>query len=355
MTERQQVETLRRNRKTQQDALASIDDKIQQAELQKARLEAEMERLSTDDLDQQYKDLSNERERIKAQLDQAQAERERINIKETELNEKLQDVFGKLQSAGAEKRETERESRLREVLSSLKRVFPGVHGRVVDLCKPTSKKYETAVSTILGRNIDAIVVDQEKVAIDCIEFMRNQRAGQATFIPLDTIQVGPVQEKYRNFAKGARLAIDCIEYDPAVERAMQHACGSSLICDTMAVAKYVCYERNQEVKGESFDGKTLIGSCDHGGYCDSQEWFDHRWYGVIGEAIQRQRRDEWVVSRIKLIAGLHNAKDTYMKQLAELAKSRPVVDEQLLGGLRRLDAEMSVVKDNLVRRNICAS
>ena len=84
-----------------------------------------------------------------------------------------------------------------------------------------------------------------------LQYMRNQRAGQATFIPLDTIQVKPVPEKYRNYAKGARLAIDCIEYDPAVERAMQHACSTSLICDSMEVAKHVCYDKGQEVKGES--------------------------------------------------------------------------------------------------------
>lgn len=47
----------------------------------------------------------------------------------------------------------------------------GVRGRVVDLCKPTQRKYETAVSTVLGRNIDAIVVDEEKTAIDCIEVL----------------------------------------------------------------------------------------------------------------------------------------------------------------------------------------
>lgn len=39
----------------------------------------------------------------------------------------------------------------------------------MDLCKPTQRKYETAVSTVLGRNIDAVVVDEEKTAIDCIE------------------------------------------------------------------------------------------------------------------------------------------------------------------------------------------
>ena len=39
----------------------------------------------------------------------------------------------------------------------------------MDLCKPTQRKYELAVSTVLGRNIDAVVVDEEKTAIDCIE------------------------------------------------------------------------------------------------------------------------------------------------------------------------------------------
>ena len=45
----------------------------------------------------------------------------------------------------------------------------GVRGRVIDLCKPTQRKYETAVSVVLGRNIDAVVVDEEKTAVDCIE------------------------------------------------------------------------------------------------------------------------------------------------------------------------------------------
>lgn len=111
--------------------------------------------------------------------------------------------------------------------------------------------------TVLGRHIDAVVVESEKVAIDCIEYMKSQRAGQATFIPLDTIQIKTVPERLRNFTKGARLAIDCIQYAPAVERAMQHACGSSLICDTMAIAKYVCYEKAQEVKAVTLEGTVI--------------------------------------------------------------------------------------------------
>ena len=62
-----------------------------------------------------------------------------------------------------------------------------------------------------------------------------------------------VNDKFRAFAKGARLAVDVITYDPAVERAMHHACGNALVCDSMEVAKYVCYEKGQEVKGQSLD------------------------------------------------------------------------------------------------------
>lgn len=105
--------------------------------------------------------------------------------------------------------------------------------------------------TVLGRHTDAVIVEQEKVAIDCIEYMRTQRAGSATFIPLDTIQVKAVPERLRNLVKGAKLAIDCIEYDTNVERALQYVCGNAMVCENMNVAKEVCYEKAQEVKGKS--------------------------------------------------------------------------------------------------------
>lgn len=71
--------------------------------------------------------------------------------------------------AGVDKHESEREVKMKEVITNLQRIFPGVHGRVIDLCKPTQRKYETAVSVVLGRNTEAIVVDLERTAIDCIE------------------------------------------------------------------------------------------------------------------------------------------------------------------------------------------
>ena len=160
---------------------------------------------------------------------------------------------------------SERETKLKEAIISLKRIYPGefwklatvmilltrkgVYGRLIDLCKPTQRKYETAISIILGRNQDSIVVDKEKTAIECIRYMRDQRIGQATFLPLDTLKVKPVNEKYRTFVKGAKMALDVIEVDSAVELAIHYACGNALVCDTTEIAKYICYEKRQEVKG----------------------------------------------------------------------------------------------------------
>jgi structural maintenance of chromosome 1 len=93
-----------------------------------------------------------------------------VNSKlEQEINEKLVTIHQQLLQAGVDQKQSEREARLKDTLSNLQRIFPGVRGRVVDLCKPTQRKYEVAVSTVLGRNIDAVVVDEEKTAIECIE------------------------------------------------------------------------------------------------------------------------------------------------------------------------------------------
>lgn len=116
--------------------------------------------------------------------------------------------------------------------------------------------------------------------------MRNQRAGQATFLPLDTLKVKPINDKFRSFAKGARLGVDVIQFEPAVERAMHHACGNALVCDTMEVAKFVTWEKGQEVKGVFFTpqfierhvGSNLVFcSGDFGRDHYSQEWSNDWW------------------------------------------------------------------------------
>ncbi|KAF9517669.1 hypothetical protein BS47DRAFT_1339193 [Hydnum rufescens UP504] len=303
VTERQEVESLAREEKAQSRSLASLKDKMDQLETQRDKLRTDAEACGT------LKD-------------------EACSTGE-EINEKLHDCHHKLLSADVDQKESEREARLKETFATLQRIFPGVRGRVVDLCKPTTRKYEIAVSVVLGRNLDAVVVDQEKTAIDCIEYMRNQRAGQATFIPLDTIQVKPINDKFRSFAKGARLAVDVIQFDPAVERAMHHACGNALVCDTMEVARFVCYDKGQEVKAVTLDG-TII----------------HKSGLITGGKSTHGNGRKWEEQEVQ---GLRRVQETYISQLRELQKAKPrgQVEDNLTAEMARLESSLTVARDDL--------
>ena len=79
------------------------------------------------------------------------------------------DVYQKLNDAKVDLRENQRSKNFREALEAMKRIFPGVHGRILDLCKPINKKYEPAISVVRGKNMDSIVVDDNKTAIECIK------------------------------------------------------------------------------------------------------------------------------------------------------------------------------------------
>ncbi|KAI0078626.1 cohesin complex subunit psm1 [Panus rudis PR-1116 ss-1] len=329
--ERQSLEALRRDEKTSARALTQLKEKHEHLTSKVAKLEEDeaAQRQKRAELEEKVKQLNEDLNKARQELENQRTERVRIDQLEKQINEKLMDVHHKLLQAGVDKQETEREVRLKETLANLQRLFPGVRGRVIDLCKPTQRKYETAVSTVLGRNVDAIVVDEEKTAIDCIEYLRNQRAGQATFIPLDTIQVKPINDKFRSFAKGARLAVDVIQHDPAVERAIHHACGNALICDTLEIARFICYEKSQEVKAVTLEGTVI-----------------HKSGLMTGGRSTRESGRRWDE---KDVQGLQRVRDKLMADMAELMKGRPrgKVDDILLAEITRLEPSLTIARDDL--------
>ncbi|KAJ7497178.1 condensin complex subunit SMC1 [Mycena latifolia] len=329
--ERQSLETLTREHKTSARTLGQLKEK--QTGLEENRetrlADAQVQSARQTELEEKIAGLHADLAKTRQELDNQQSERTKIAQLEAQANEQLQNVYAQLLQAGADKHESERETKLKETLATLQRLFTGVRGRVVDLCKPSQRKYETAVSVVLGWNIDAIVVDTEKIAIDCIEYMRNQRIGQATFIPLDTIQAKPINDKFRSFAKGARLAVDVIQYEPAVERAMHHACGNALVCDTMEVARYVCYEKGQEVKAVTLEG-TII----------------HKSGLITGGKSTHSNDKKWDE---KDVQGLIRAKDGLLAQLRDLNKQKPrgKTDENLIGDIGRIESATTLAKDDL--------
>lgn len=230
------------------DTFQAAADKIA-GELQSIRERKE----ATKELVQQ---TSTELEESKKEHNQLVSEETRINNARTEIDEKMRDIAKKIQEAEAGKAETEKERRTKEMVQTLKRMNPAVRGRVGELCKPKQKKFDEAVITALGRDFDSVVVDTEKAGLDCVSFLKAQRFPPMTFIPLDNIKTNAPNSAIKGI-HGARLTIETIDFDQSLERAMTYACGSSIVCDTLEIAKDICYKRRIPVKAVTIEGYVI--------------------------------------------------------------------------------------------------
>ncbi|KAI9737186.1 MAG: Structural maintenance of chromosomes protein 1 [Cirrosporium novae-zelandiae] len=324
------VDNLRRQAKADEETVNSLKSRVDSNQWQVQTLQAEIDKIRERKtaVDETIRSTSREIDSKKKEFNRLTSERLNSSQKRTELEEKLQEVLKKLVEADDGKRQSEREIRIRETIATLKRIFPGVKGRVSELCKPRQKKYSEAVSVVLGRNIDAIVVDNEKTAKDCIQHLRDQRAGQATFIPLETIQTKAINSNLKGMHRGMRMAIDTIDYDSAYERAMSYACGNSIVCDDLDVAKYVCYEKGVEAKAVTLDGTVI-----HKGGLMT---------GGRGPGQQNARR--WDEPEI---AALQKMKDNYLAELARMPKGhrRGTEEETLQGELTGLDQRLAYARE----------
>ncbi|GKU15122.1 unnamed protein product [Fusarium langsethiae] len=249
------LENLDRQRKADEVTVNNLKGKVDSISAAIGKIEADLTSIDERRASAQTtsKELSQEIDAKKKEFNQLQSERVRTNQKRTELEEKLEDVARKLREADDGRRQNDREARTKEMVTSLKRMFPGVRGRVGDLCKPKQKKFDEAVIVALGRDFDSVVVDSEKIGVECVQYLKEQRFPPMTFIPLDNIKVNAVNTAVKGFS-GARLTIDTIDFDSAVERAMSYACGSSVVCDSLDIAKHICYEKKIPVKAVTLEG-----------------------------------------------------------------------------------------------------
>lgn len=200
--------------------------------------------------------ISGELDDSKKEYNQLNSEVIRINNSKTEIEEKVRDIARKIQEAEAGQEETRRERKIKEMVQTLKRMNPQVRGRVGDLCKPKQKKFDEAVITALGRDFDSVVVDTEKAGLDCVAYLKSQQFPPMTFIPLDNIKTNAPNSAVKGIA-GARLTIETIDFDSSLERAMTYACGSSIVCDSLDIAKDICYRRRIPVKAVTIEGYVI--------------------------------------------------------------------------------------------------
>lgn len=110
---------------------------------------------------------------LREALRRAQGRRETLEARQSVLRELKEGYQGYVQG-------------VREVLQN-REAIGGIHGAVAELVS-VPKAYELAVETALGGALQHVVVDDEAAGRRAIQFLKERKAGRATFLPLDVIR-----------------------------------------------------------------------------------------------------------------------------------------------------------------------
>ncbi len=111
----------------------------------------------------------------------------------------------------------------------------GVHGTIAHLGK-APPEYSTALNIAAGGRLNHVVCQDDSIAADAIRFLKEQRLGRATFLPLLKLRVPPPLPPLSGDGV-IDYAIRLIEFDPAYERAFSLVFGTSIVVDTMEHAR----------------------------------------------------------------------------------------------------------------------
>ena len=113
---------------------------------------------------------------------------------------------------------------------------------------------EVAVETALGGALQNIVVENEAAAKAAIALLRNDNAGRATFLPLDTVQPGV----FRGRLSGtARLASSLVQADRRYDNIVSNLLGRIIVVDDINEASRVARDNGYHNKVVTLDGQVV--------------------------------------------------------------------------------------------------
>lgn len=156
---------------------------------------------------------------------------------------------------------------------------PGLLGVVADLIK-VEKDYEIAVETALGGNIQNIVTSDEETAKRMIRFLKQNRFGRATFLPLTSMKArGGIQRPEALKEKGViGVADTLVKSDPAYRELVGYLLGRTLVVDNIDTGTAIARKYQQSLRIVTLEGELINpgGSMTGGAFKNSSNLLSRR-------------------------------------------------------------------------------
>ena len=187
------------------------------------------------------KQNKTEFKKASSELSQLQAEESNISAELGESRKKMLDANEELSKLNA------RRAQIQEKLGSniaakkileQKDKFKGVYGTVSELGE-VSNKYALALEVAAGPKIKSIVVDTDKVASDCIAYLKKNRLGIATFLPINKVRAKPDSGEAPKMSGVIGRALDLVTYDPKFSNIFRFVFENTIVVDNIDTARKI--------------------------------------------------------------------------------------------------------------------
>ena len=270
------------SRATTKGKAQRFDAMMEQLDIRKAEISQKILRLKSEEAE-----LSEEKNKISLKFNKISDVIQSMNDECVRLEKEIYEIQDQLKKQNSQMeigqtayhREASRLESLKNITerydgygNSIRRVMeqknrePGIRGVVADIIH-VDKDYEIAIETALGGSIQNIVTDNEQTAKRMIEFLKKNRYGRATFLPLSNMSArGGISQKEVLREPGViGTANTLVQADPEYAGLVQYLLGRVLVVDHIdhAIAigkKYRHSLRMVTIEGESLNpGGSMTG------------------------------------------------------------------------------------------------
>lgn len=208
----------------------------------------------------------------------------------------------------------------------------GILGVIADIIK-VEKKYEIAIETALGGTIQNIVTDNEKTAKELIAFLKENKFGRATFLPLSSISGRNTLEKDACMKENGVIGIasNLVKVSFEYAELSKYLLGRILVVDNIDNALLIAKKYKYSLRIVTLEGEQLNpgGSMTGGAFKNSSN--------LLG----RRREIEELAAQIKILSAKIDGDQTTVREI-----------KALIGELRtNLEENNKTLRDTMVLRN----
>ncbi|SFL01052.1 condensin subunit Smc [Halogranum rubrum] len=247
------------------DELSSRKEEVEELKTEKNDLQREKDRLLDDarrrsnEISETREEIENARERIpelKAKLSELHSELDKaeknkakvqgivndLRDERKEAKDELSDVEEKIRRKQSQYAEMESRANgdggnswPRAVTTVINAGMNGVHGAVGQLASVPGE-YATACETAAGGRLANVVVDDDGVGSDCIDYLKRRNAGRATFLPITKMDNRSLPRK-PNKPGVVDFAYNLVDFDGQYASVFSYVLGSTLVVEDMDTAR----------------------------------------------------------------------------------------------------------------------